>query len=70
MGKDGKPGFGATAVAVGGTAALGYSPTLRPLSNAMLALVFLALIAANVRANNNPFRRISAFVTNPGGSTQ
>jgi hypothetical protein len=64
-GKDGKPGFGAVAVAVGGAASLGYVPGLRGASNALTALVFVTIIAANVRANNNPFQKIKAFVVNP-----
>lgn len=65
-GRDGKPGFGATAVAVGAAASLGYAPGLRTVSNGLTALVFVAIIAANVRANNNPFRNIQQFVVNPG----
>lgn len=64
-GRDGKPGFGATAVAVGAVASLGYAPGLRTVSNWLTALVFVSLIAANVRANNNPFRRIKEFVVSP-----
>lgn len=60
----GKPGFGAAALAVGGSASLGYVPGLRAASDALTALVLFALIAANVRTGNNPFQKISAFAVN------
>lgn len=68
-GKDGRPGFGATAVAVGASASLGYVPGLRTASNWLTALVFVSLIAANVRAQNNPFKRLKEFVVSPGSQS-
>lgn len=69
MGDGVRPGFAPIALSVGGSASLGYVPGLRPFSDILTTLVFVTIIAANVRAQNNPFSQLEAFAVRPGTGT-
>lgn len=59
------PGFGPAALAVGAAASVGYIKPLRGASNMLTILIMGALVAANLRVQNNPFTKLSKFVASP-----
>lgn len=68
LGDGQRPGFGPAALAVGIAASIGYIRPLRGASNGLTVLIIFAMVAANLRVNNNPFAQLSEFVVNPSAT--